>query len=177
MANNNWRTPSQIFAHYDDIFDFDYDVAASKDNALCRRFLDEDDNYLSGAHASTEFRTGRYNWCNPPYSNPLPFIKQVINDSQEHGIGYVVLLNHDMTTKWANLLANINCQIQVFTGGRIAFLNDEGQAIKGNSKGQIAVIVPPYVRSGKPITDYVDLNCVMDNGQVIIDVYKVEVAA
>jgi len=177
MANDNWRTPPEVFAYYDSTFNFDYDVAASKENALCKKHLTQEDNFLCGGLAASAFEVGRYNWCNPPYSIPLPFVKQCIYDSQCYGIGYVMLLNHDMSVEWASLFTNIKCEIHItvasgakadktYSNGRMSFIDGEGNAINQNNKGQMIVIIPPFVRDGDPVTKYKALSEVVRLGQL-----------
>jgi phage N-6-adenine-methyltransferase len=59
--SDEWQTPIAIFAKFDREFDFQLDVAATKDNAKCVRFFDKAANGLNQDWAAR-------NWCNPPYS-------------------------------------------------------------------------------------------------------------
>ena len=163
MANDNWRTPTEVFQYFNKEYNFKYDVCASDNNHLCGKYLTENDDFLAGGIGGL-IKCGEFAWCNPPYSNPLPFVQQCIYDSNICGIGYVMLLNHDMSTKWATMLCNIECKHIVFTGKRIAFLNADGLAIKGNNKGQFVAIIPPFVRNGFAKVEYIPLNCVMRKG-------------
>jgi len=42
-------------------------------------------------------------FCNPPYSNPLPWVKKAILE-YESGCTVVMLLKHDSSTEWYRLL-------------------------------------------------------------------------
>ena len=42
-------------------------------------------------------------FVNPPYSNPLPWVKKAIKEA-ERGITVVLLLKHDSSTEWYRLL-------------------------------------------------------------------------
>nr|WP_136252913.1 phage N-6-adenine-methyltransferase [Ningiella ruwaisensis] len=176
MENDTWRTPPEVFAYFNADYDFKVDVCASKDNALCIDFIDEKENALKsawyGTDGNTIFYNGHYVWCNPPYSNPLPFVKKAIEQSQAKGIGTALLLNHDMSTRWASILLVHKIEIIVFTKKRIAFLNEKGVPVKGNSKGQFVAIIPPYVREGNPDTTYVDLDFVMMQGGKYLEMEK-----
>ena len=160
MANDLWRTPPEVFGYFDRKYSFECDVAASDGNHLCNSYFTETLNALTYDWA-IPIEPGQYIWCNPPYSNPLPWAEKCIIESKTNGIGSVILLNHDMSTKWASELLSIKCKIIVLTGKRIAFLNSEGQPVKGNSKGQVLFVIPPYVRDGSPYTEYIELNEVM----------------
>jgi DNA (cytosine-5)-methyltransferase 1 len=166
MANDLWRTPPEVFEYFNRDYSFKYDACASDNNHLCKDYLTEEDNFLKGG-LSGLVKAGDFAWNNPPYSNPLPFVEQCVADACFDGIGYVMLLNHDMSTRWAKLLSEIECEIVVFTGKRIAFLNEFGVPVKGNNKGQIAVVIPPFVRSGKPKTRYIPLEDVMSIGGIV----------
>lgn len=160
MANDSWRTPLEVFNYFNRTYDFMFDACADDKNYLHGNYLTEKDDFLDGGLRGHEMN-GEFAWCNPPYSNPLPFVRRCIFDSIESGIGYVMLLNHDMSTKWATILTRLDCTIVVFTGKRIAFLNDKGIPVKNNNKGQIAVIIPPFVRQGEARTKYIPLVDVM----------------
>ena len=163
MANDLWRTPKEVFKYFNDQYSFECDVAASDDNHLCDYYLTEEINALSYPW-EIQIATGLYVWCNPPYSKPLPWIEKAITESQENGIGTVMLLNCDMSTRWAKLLTKVSCEIIFITEGRIAFLNGEGKAIGGNNKSQMVIIIPPYVRTGEPVIRYLPLVDIMQGG-------------
>tara|TARA_R110000796_G_scaffold148262_6_gene265127 strand:- start:3296 stop:3799 length:504 start_codon:yes stop_codon:yes gene_type:complete len=161
MANDLWRTPKEVFEYFNKDYNFIADVASSDENHFCDNYLTEKDDGLKSSWKYS-VDSGEYVWCNPPYSKPLPWVNKIIKESKDNGIGTVLLLNHDMSTKWANLLLSINCHIIVITGSRISFLNEFGVPSNGNSKGQVVFIIPPYVDSNrKPTTEYVDLSIIM----------------
>lgn len=160
MANDLWRTPNQVFKYFDDQYSFRCDVAASDQNHLCGLYYTELTNALENVW-SYKVEPGGYIWCNPPYSKPLPWVEKCIAESKESGIGTVILLNCDMSTKWAKLLTKVSCKIIFITEGRIAFLDGEGKAIGGNNKSQMVIIIPPYLRAGKPVTRYLPLADIM----------------
>jgi phage N-6-adenine-methyltransferase len=160
MANDLWRTPKEVFKYFNDRYDFQCDVAASNENHLCNYFFTKGDSGLDNFWSEYVDPSGHV-WCNPPYSKPLPWIKKAIAESQESGIGSVILLNCDMSTKWAKLLTKVSCEIIFITEGRIAFLDGKGQAIGGNNKSQMVIIIPPYVRAGEPVTRYLPLVAIM----------------
>jgi phage N-6-adenine-methyltransferase len=162
MANDLWRTPKEVFKYFNDQYSFECDVAASDDNHLCDYYFTEEIDALSYPW-EIQIAPGLYVWCNPPYSNPLPWVHKITKESQENGIGTVMLLNCDMSTKWAKLLTKVSCEIIFITEGRIAFLDGEGKAIGGNNKSQMVIIIPPYVRDGEPATRYLPLVNIMED--------------
>ena len=66
-----WQTPFEIFNKLDREFNFNFDVAASESNKLCKLFFDENFNALDASWGVT-------NWCNPPYSDITPWINKAI---------------------------------------------------------------------------------------------------
>jgi phage N-6-adenine-methyltransferase len=171
MANDLWCTPKEVFKYFNDRYNFQCDVAASDDNHLCDDYFTEEDNALEN-YWEDEIFSGCYAWCNPPYSNPLPWVQKVIEESQENGIGTVMLLNCDLSVEWSSLLVNLECKIihpiasgskkdKTYCNGRIAFLNESNQPVGENNKAQVFFIIPPYVRAGEPVTRYLPLVDIM----------------
>jgi len=62
MPNDERRTPKWFFSQVDSLFHFNWDLAASKENALCPLYYTKEDSAL--LHTWEGF----VNWCNPPYS-------------------------------------------------------------------------------------------------------------
>ena len=60
-----WRTPMNLFAQLDQEFGFTLDAAASRDNALCQRFITEEQDALTCDWH--ELAKGGAVWRNPPY--------------------------------------------------------------------------------------------------------------
>lgn len=83
MANDNWRTPPEPFHNLDREFNFVADMASDHDNHLCDLYFTEEDDSLSFdwysvIEALVNKRGTKYAWCNPPYSNPLPWVKKAV---------------------------------------------------------------------------------------------------
>ena len=86
------RTPPGLFRRLNERFRFDCDAAATKENALCENYFGED-------YTGIKEDALRYNWlecsfqngptllypkifyCNPPYSNPAPFVEKAYMES------------------------------------------------------------------------------------------------
>jgi phage N-6-adenine-methyltransferase len=174
MANDLWRTPKEVFKYFNDQYGFECDVAASDDNHLCDYYFTEEIDALSYPW-EIQIAPGLYVWCNPPYSNPLPWVHKIIKESQENGIGTVMLLNCDMSVEWSSLLVKLECKIihpiasgskknKTYCNGRIAFLNESNKPVGENNKAQVFFIIPPYVRAGEPVTRYLPLVDIMQGG-------------
>lgn len=124
MANDEWETPRWLFDHYNRIFRFTCDVAATKHNALVPGyFMTKDDVDACGnpLHGLADQWSGRV-WCNPPYSDPARWVAKatagiVSNDDLDV---VVMLLPVDTSTRWYRDLAQ-HAVIQ-FLPKRIKFL-------------------------------------------------------
>lgn len=160
MANDTWRTPPEIFNHYNNQYNFVCDVCASEENALHESFLTEAHDFLT-FNTALYANAGEYVWCNPPYSKPLPFVKRCIEISKDHGVGSVLLLNFDASTKWFDQLIQYNVRNEIFIGGRVAFLDANNIPVKNNPKGQFACVIPPFCRHSDCITEYIELEYIM----------------
>lgn len=62
-----------------------------------------------------------YVWCNPPYSNILPWATKMV----EHGNGIMLVPAKSTETKWGQLLLN-NCNTVLFQKGRLLFNYQDG---------------------------------------------------
>ncbi len=132
-----WQTPKGIFEKLNDEFAFQCDVAASRDNALCNNYIDEEHDSL-GAH-----RWLTSNWCNPPYSDITPWVIKAI-DQHKQGKTIVMLVPSDTSVKWFKLAFD-SCNEVRFISGRISFINaDTQKPVNGNNKGSVLFIWRAY---------------------------------
>lgn len=122
---DSWRTPPEVFDPLNAKFRFRFDMAASDVNALCRRYFTAEDSALGRQWPSA------WKWCNPPYSQPLPWV--------EHAAQYrrtVMLLNQDTTTAWARL-ARRTANMIILLDWRIRFVHAvTGERGNSNNKCQ-----------------------------------------
>jgi phage N-6-adenine-methyltransferase len=170
MANDLWRTPPEVFDSLDAEFAFVADMACTRENRLCDIGFTEDDDSLNFCWAERVKETcaqGRpqYVWCNPPYSNPMPWVKQAAQ-AQLHGLGVVMLLNNDTSVGWfAEALKTVSEIRHIiadetpegkreYSSGRLDFLDHEGKPAKGNNKPQFVLVFNPF-KVGAQVTSYV----------------------
>lgn len=66
-------------------------------------FAGWDDPALPGKTDGLDREWGNPTYCNPPYSNPLPWVKKAIAESRK-GKRVAMLLRHDSSTEWWRLL-------------------------------------------------------------------------
>ena len=100
---DSWQTPDWLFIHFKS--HFDPCPANPTFNGL-----------------SIEWRNPTY--CNPPYSNPEPWIRKALGESKK-GINVVMLLRVDPSTKWYRLLIENDVYIAFFNR-RIKFKGARG---------------------------------------------------
>lgn len=166
MDRNAWRTPPEVFAALDAEFNFAIDVAASESNALCRYYIDANDNALVGAWLQDE--SGQYAWCNPPYSDIGPWIEKAA-DQSKLGAGVVMLVMCDTSVGWYKMAIESCQEVRFIIGGRLSFLNPEsGKPTGGNNKGSMLLIWHPFGR-GKLVVSHVDRDSLIAEGAKIIE--------
>lgn len=167
MANDLWRTPPEVFEKLNREFNFMADMACTHENALVSLHFTEDDNSLGfewAKHPALQSEHLRYVWCNPPYSDPLPWIEQAVK-AQKAGLGSVFLLNCDHSIGWFAETDQTVSEIRYiipdekkpsgkFKSGRLAFLDGDGEPQGGNSKGQFILVFNPF-KVGTKHTMYV----------------------
>ena len=168
MSNDNWRTPSEVFNTLDKEFNFYADMAADEKNTKCKVFFNEKDDSLSFDWAdrlSAQYPTelNKYVWVNPPYSKPMPWVKQAIL-AQHKGLGTVMLLNADTSVSWFTEAIKYLSEVRFLIGdekerggysiGRISFLDEEGEPGTQNNKPQFVLIFNPF-KIGARVTTYI----------------------
>ena len=173
MSNDLWRTPKEVYNTLDNEFNFAADMACDEVNNLCYHGFSEVDDSLSfdWSDRLDSMRSGdrnKYVWCNPPYSNPMPWVKQAAK-AQLNGLGVVMLLNNDMSVGWfaeaLKTVSEIRCVIsdekpeskRGYSSGRVGFLDSEGEPQGGNNKPQFVLIFNPF-KIGANITSYITKN-------------------
>ena len=120
--SDTFRTPPKLFNELDSALGpFFWDACCDKDNCLVKNqfnflatYLKENDyDYLqTDLKAMADDMLQPYKDCtsifmNPPYSNPMPFIKKAWEDSKHFRV--VMLLKADMSTKWFNYALETRC--------------------------------------------------------------------
>lgn len=135
-----WQTPEFVFDYYDRRFEFDVDLAASESNALTGNFYSAEDSAFDvrdfGKHCGSF-------WCNPPYSDIMPWVDLCLRASSESGRVSVMLIPADTSVKWFKKAFD-NCTECHFISGRISFINSEtGKPVNGNNKGSVVFIFDP----------------------------------
>lgn len=143
---NLWQTPIPLFVALDAEFCLTLDAAASADNALCNRYITEDQNTLTTPWADFLVAPG-YVWLNPPYSDITPFVQKAAVESKNQ-IGTVMLVPSDTSVGWFREAIETASEVRFIVGGRLAFINPvSGKPVSGNNKGSMLIIWHPYPRT------------------------------
>mgnify|MGYP003653875186 CR=1 FL=1 len=177
MSNDLWRTPEQVVHTLNNEFEFVADMAASNENKVFDLYFDEKLDSLSfcwnevvrsSFGYTQDIDTNMFVFCNPPYSDPMPWVKQAAK-AQLNGLGVVMLLNNDMSVGWfaeaLKTVSEIRCVIsdekpeskRGYSSGRVGFLDSEGKPQGGNNKPQFVLIFNPF-KIGANITSYITKN-------------------
>lgn len=167
-VRQKWRTPGWLFAYANKTWGpFARDVAAEEANALCVEFIDEAQDALS---PNTDWgQKGDVVWYNPPYADPLPWVKAAARNAKQNGVTTVMLLNHDHSPEWFYELINVASEVvniigyhgtddkgkEKFFNGRVAFVNAaNGSEVSKNSKASALFVIRPR-KVGGVKTEYI----------------------
>lgn len=127
-----FQTPQYLYDWYNTRYTFTHDVAASDLNHKAPLWFTE-------AQDSLVQPWGARNWCNPPYSNIMPWVEKAIAETAR-GNTTVMLIPADTSVAWFKKAFD-NCYSCEFINGRISFINaDTGKPQSGNNKGSVVFI-------------------------------------
>lgn len=143
---NLWQTPLPLFVALNAEFSLTLDAAASSDNALCNRYITEQQDTLIAPWGDFLMSPG-YVWLNPPYSDITPFVQKAAAESKNQ-IGTVMLVPADTSVGWFREAIETASEVRFIVGGRLAFINPvSGKPVSGNNKGSMLIIWHPYPRT------------------------------
>lgn len=125
MSNDNWTTPDWLFRYLNSRFHFALDAAATKENAKCKRFYDEQSNGLESPWDS-------FGWtfCNPPYSEVGEWVHKAFEEFLVYSRRSLLLVPvRSDQTWWHEIVINPEgvCDVEWYLG-RISFGNSKGSA-------------------------------------------------
>ena len=174
------RTPPSLFKKLDDRFHFDVDLCANRHNTLCQDYYSNIDTKHSGLLIGDRIVECHGNmlidpwyiasyYCNPPYSNPEPFIKKAAEESLKGSI-IVMLLPTDTSTiafmkyimgydnKNGVLIPNgFGASEVIFIQPRVKFNNPDGTPMnRSPTWGSMVVVFKNEVFDGSPIISCMD---------------------
>ena len=118
----DWGTPPGLFNDLDEILGFEIDLAATKENALCKEFVSPEQDFLS--IKSPERLTDGWAWCNPPYGKRGcgAWVKQILKMRKS-----VTLVPASVGTQWFAPVWDLASYV-FFIRGRLRFVGAPGPA-------------------------------------------------
>lgn len=151
--NDNWTTPKKLFDKFNRQVTFNLDAAASKENALCKRYLTKEDDALLYA-PKVKDRI----FCNPPYSLAKEFAEKFLHPT----VHCVMLLPVRSDREWfQTMIHNPDFRLRWITG-RLHF----GGSGKGAFMYSIIVISGfKDVDMGRHRSAFIDASQFNDNGK------------
>lgn len=115
-----WETPQWLYDKLDEMFGFNLDVCATKDNAKCIHYWSKEDDALTKDWIGTCF-------MNPPYGREVyDWVKKAYTESKKHGSTIVCLLPARVDTRWWHEFCN-DAEYK-FLKGRLKFSNSDNSA-------------------------------------------------
>ena len=130
-----YATPKDLFATICQLNNVNpqTDVCATKENRKCDHFFTEEVNGLKQ-------NWGRDVWCNPPYSNPHPWIQKCYAEHIKNNITVTALIRLDRTTAyWRDFIKNKAEIIEL--NHRVKFIDPETNKPADNAGRFESVVV------------------------------------
>ena len=116
--SNEWMTPPWLFELLDNEFRFDLDCAATKENALCKRFYTAEEDALK----QTWVNDGTMGFLNPPYGRLIgKFVTHAYQQTVNADFSVAMLIPARVDTKWWHGACAFG-EVR-FIKGRIGFIN------------------------------------------------------
>jgi len=124
---DSWATPQQEFDIINAEFGLNWDVCASHENHKLSNYWTIEDNGLAQSWYNLRC------WCNPPYSDPAPWIRKALWESRINCAVVVMLLKADSSTKvWLECIAPY-AEVRPFNR-RVKFVKPEGVILGDKNK-------------------------------------------
>lgn len=119
----NWRTPDSFWNKLNADYNFTLDAAASKENAKCANFFNEEDNALA------QDWSGHTVFCNPPYGRNLKhWVKKFFEEGRKPHTKVIALVPARTDTKFFHEYC-MKAKRIYFVKGRLKFLDDNGDEL------------------------------------------------
>lgn len=114
--SDEYETPQYLFDYYNNIYHFNLDVCASRDNHKCNLYYDKNENGL------LKTWHGYSVWCNPPYSNIYKWVQKCYFENLMNNVNIVLLIPARTDTKYFHEYIYNKHEIK-FIKGRLKFNN------------------------------------------------------
>lgn len=121
-SKQDYSTPPEFLAALKNklgIGQFDIDLAASAENAVCVNYYDEAMDSLAD-HNSWQVITGGWAFCNPPYADIRPWVMKAYRESVK-GAQVAMLVPASVGSNWWRTWVDGAAYV-LFLNGRLAFM-------------------------------------------------------
>lgn len=133
-------------------FGFTIDGAALPHNAKLERYVTPEMDYLTYPLQNERI------FINPPFSDPLSFIKRSVELFENYNCLVVMLLPVDISTEWFSLITQKATEIRFIVGGRVKFLNGETGKYVDVCRGNVIAIFNPYQKAMNQVIRHVHID-------------------
>lgn len=132
-------TPRWLFDAFDARLHFGLDAAASADNALCERYIDQERDALTLDWAVQS--QGSAAWCNPPFSRLGEFARKAADTGRDIEVAFAMPANR-WEQAWLHDTVLESASYLVFPRGRVAY----GGSGKSPEWPSVVVVWTPWSR-------------------------------
>ena len=139
-SKQDYCTPPEFLAALKkklSIQEFDWDLAASKENTVAKFYYTEEQNSLI-----RPWNVGGWAFCNPPYKHIEPWVEKAVGES-ENGAQIAMLLPAGVGSNWWNYFVHDLAHV-LFLNGRITFVGKEDCYPKDSA----ILLYTHYIHSG-----------------------------
>lgn len=144
-GEDGMQTPPQLYEKLNNIFQFNYDAACTRENCLC-----EDGAYFDeGMDGLKESWQGRRVFCNPPFSGKGTWIEKAVREVEENSCNIVVMVlpsNSMDSAPWHDFIYG-KYHYEILRG-RVSFIDPITKKPKtGNNSGTTIVYFMKKIRT------------------------------
>jgi phage N-6-adenine-methyltransferase len=148
-ARDCWETPPDFWGAVDGRFEFELDVCATAENSKCPHFISPEQDALKTLWSYVDCRYYRTFWCNPGFSNLMPWMKRA-HDAAQRGGTAVVLSHASHTAQWARFAMQHATELWL-PYPRIQFIAPVGVKQTSNTRDSMLWIFTPWGNHGKAL--------------------------
>lgn len=154
---DDWGTPKAFFEWLTNKYDIVCDLAATKENKLCKKFISPEKNSLISDWGKYVKGDGQFGFCNPPYSEVAKFLYKAHMECHENLVPSIFLVAaRPGTNYWRNHVHGV-AHVKFIIGrlkfeGAKDFAPFESAILEYNPNrigGYSFVELPSMVRGGK----------------------------
>lgn len=122
---DHWSTPDEVVEYAKSLYGLNFvlDACATELNAKAPVYINESVDALRVDRWPVEGDGAHAVWCNPPYSDVMPWVDKAAEQAERYGTTTVMLLKFDTSTTWFERLYEVAQIISPIIGGRVQFVH------------------------------------------------------